>query len=167
MYFIRVIYRAINMTGLLLLALVIGQDSVAQVRWLAGCWTARSPRSVVEEQWMAPRAGTMLGAGRTVRINGTIEVLGEFEFTRIFERNGVLVFAANPSGQAPAEFPRGVLTDSSVVFSNPSHDFPQNVRYVRLRSDSLYAAVDGVINGAQRKFEFRYARSACEPSAAR
>ena len=103
----------------------------------------------------------MLGAGRTTRHLASGDFVAEFEFNRIHVREGKLVFAANPSGQQPATFTASVLTDTSVVFSNPSHDFPQNVRYTRGQSDSLYAQVDGTIRGKQRKFEFRYGRQQC------
>jgi len=47
------------------------QLSVDRVAWLQGCWRSTRGEATVEEQWMAPRGGTMLGMGRTVR-GGTL-----------------------------------------------------------------------------------------------
>jgi uncharacterized protein DUF6265 len=47
------------------------QLTVDRVAWLQGCWRSTRGEATVEEQWMAPRGGTMLGMGRTVR-GGTL-----------------------------------------------------------------------------------------------
>jgi hypothetical protein len=130
---------------------------LARIAWLAGCWERRAGARLVEEQWMAPRGGMMLGMGRTVRG----DTLVEYEQLRIYERGGSLVYAANPSGQEPAEFVSTTLTDSMVVFENPSHDFPQRVVYRRAGSDSLAASVEGTTRGKQRTVSFPYARTPC------
>jgi hypothetical protein len=80
---------------------------------------------------------------------------------RIYERGGKLVFAAQPSGQQLAEFTELELTDSTVVFANPTHDVPQFVRYHRLGANGLQARVDGKMNGKDEGFDSRYRRVAC------
>jgi hypothetical protein len=99
----------------------------------------------------------MLGWGRTVGA----ATLVDFEQTRIFERGGRLVYGANPSGQAPAEFESIELSDSSVTFENPAHDFPQRVMYRRRGADSLIGRVEGSRGGKVRGVDFPYARVAC------
>lgn len=125
--------------------------------WLAGCWEARSGGRVVEEQWMRPRGGSLLGMSRTVAADSTIA----HELMRIVERSGGLVFQAHPSGQAPAEFPAVQIGEGRVVFADPAHDFPQRIIYRRTGADSLVARVEGERNGAVRGSDFRYARVAC------
>jgi hypothetical protein len=124
---------------------------------MAGCWELTSGTRVVEEQWTRPRGGMMLGVGRTVRGDTLIE----YEQVRLFERGGHLVYAAAPSGQAPAEFVSTVLSDSAVTFENPDHDFPQRVIYRRGRADSLLARVEGVSHGKLHGVDFPYAHVAC------
>ena len=77
------------------------QDSgVERLQWLAGCWESRADSTIIEEQWLAPAAGILLGVSRTRRG----ETLVGYEFMRIYGRGDSLVFAASPSGQEPAEF---------------------------------------------------------------
>jgi hypothetical protein len=130
---------------------------IEQVGWLAGCWGRTSGTQVVEEQWMRPRGGLMLGAGRTVEGDSLIE----FEQVRVLEREGRLIYAAAPSGQTPAEFPSLVVTDSSVTFENLAHDFPQRILYRRAGRDSLVARVEGTRGGKSRGVDFAYGRTAC------
>ncbi len=42
-------------------------DRLARLAWLAGCWEVAGATTVVEEQWMRPRGGSMLGMSRTTR----------------------------------------------------------------------------------------------------
>lgn len=153
-------------SSLLALGLGLGSRGVAaaqsasrvdQVGWLAGCWERANGRRVVEEQWMRPRGGLMLGAGRTVDGDSLVE----FEQVRVLERGGHLVYAAAPSGQPPAEFESIAVTDSSVTFENAAHDFPQRVLYRRVGRDSLVARVEGTRGGRARGVDFAYRRAAC------
>src|SRR5262245_44057099 len=77
------------------------QSVLDRVAWLQGCWqtAAAAPSEVegpvVEEQWMAPRGGTMIGMGRTVRGGKTTE----YELVVVREQDGRLAYEAHPSGQ--------------------------------------------------------------------
>jgi hypothetical protein len=130
---------------------------VHQLRWLSGCWEQRSARSTIQEFWTTPDGGNLFGIGRTIAGDST----ASFEIMRIFERGGKLVFAAQPSGQQLAEFTEQELTDSTVVFANPTHDFPQFVRYRRRGADELHARVDGKMGGKAQGFDSRYRKVAC------
>jgi hypothetical protein len=130
---------------------------VEQVGWLAGCWERPSGTRIVEEQWMRPRAGLMLGMGRTVDGDSLVE----YEQVLLLERDGRLVYAAAPSGQRPAEFASSAVSDSMVTFENPAHDFPQRIIYRRAGADSLVARVEGVRSGRMRGVDFAYRRAAC------
>ena len=52
-------------------------DGVQRLAWLQGCWeTAAAADRTVEEQWTAPRGGSMLGTSRTVRGGATAWIEG-------------------------------------------------------------------------------------------
>jgi hypothetical protein len=131
--------------------------TVAQVGWIAGCWELTAGVRRIEEQWMAPRAGLMLGMSRTV----VGDSLREYEQVALFEREGRLVYGATPARQSPAEFESIAVSDSAVIFENPAHDFPQRVIYRRHGVDSLMARVEGLRGGRLRGSDFPYHRVAC------
>ncbi len=126
---------------------------------LAGCWSRTSARRIVEEQWMAPAAGLMLGSGRTRNVADG--ALVEFEQVRIEVRGDTLVYVANPSRQSEATFMAIAVTDSMVVFENLVHDYPQRVGYRLVHADSVAAFIDGTADGKPRKVEFPYRRVGC------
>jgi hypothetical protein len=136
---------------------------VNQLGWLIGCWASRAGTRLIEEQWMAPRGGTMLGMSRTVRNDTLIE----FEHLRVFQRGARVVYAAMPSGQAMAEFEAVATTDSVVVFENPAHDFPQRIIYRRRGADSLLARIEGSRAGVTRGVDFSYGKRGCGQEEAR
>lgn len=139
-------------------------DALSRLGWLAGCWRRETPRRVVEEQWMAPAGGLMLGAGRTT--DAATGALADYEQLRIVARGDTLAFTALPWRQAEATFVAVRITDSLVVFENPAHDFPQRIGYRLVHADSMVAWIEGESNGRARRVEFPSRRVPC-PGGAR
>lgn len=131
-------------------------SGVERIAWLQGCWSLTAGGRTVEEQWMAPRGGVMLGVGRTVKDGRLVE----HEFVIIRERGDALVYEAHPSGQSPAEFVAQRVDAGFVVFENAQHDFPQRVGY-RPRGSGIDAWVEGTVGGRTRRVDFPYDRAAC------
>ena len=147
---------AVSFAVVLLGVLAESQLTIDRVAWMHGCWQMTTPQSIVEEQWMAPRGGTMIGIGRTVRGERTTD----YEFVVLKEQNGQLAYEAHPAGQAPAVFVAGETAADSVVFENAAHDFPQRVGY-RRSGNGLIGWIEGMQNGKSRRIDFTYTRVAC------
>lgn len=131
-------------------------QGIARVAWLQGCWEASSTEQTIEEQWMVPRGGSMIGVSRTVR-GGT---LAAYELIVLEEQGDRLAYRAHPSGQPSATFLSTHISHAEVVFENPQHDFPQQIGY-QLKGDSLLAWIAGTGKGKPRRVEFPYRRVAC------
>lgn len=136
---------------------VAQQPTVDHARWLQGCWQSVRGEATIEEQWMGPLGGTMLGMGRTVRAGKT----AEYELVVIREQDGRLAYEAHPSGQPTATFLSTTVSETSVVFENAEHDFPQRVGYRREGPDSLQAWIEGTVSGKSRRVDFSYQRTRC------
>ena len=153
--------------GLAFLLIVLGLTVQAQspkptlndLGWLAGCWEANLRGREVNEQWMKPSGGIMLGMARTVAQGKA----AEFEFTQIREdKDGSIYYVAKPSGQSEASFKLVKLKNKEAVFENPQHDFPQRIIY-RLEADgSLFARVEATAEGKLRGIDYPYKRAKCE-----
>jgi len=126
-------------------------EPAPDLSWLSGYWLSCDGGREVAETWSVPRNGHLLGSTVTVR--------GErvsYELSRIGPGDdGTLRFFAQPSGQAPAEFPLVESGAGSAAFENPSHDFPQRILY-RREGDRLRARIEGTIDGASRSVEWIY-----------
>lgn len=137
-----------------------GPSGIQRVAWLQGCWEMASEGRTVEEQWMAPRGKSMVGVSRTVR-DGT---LVEYELVVVREQGDRLAYEAHPRGQPAAVFLSRDVSDSSVLFENPQHDFPQRIGYQRDGPNALRAWIEGIRNDRVRRIDFSYRRAACAGS---
>ena len=135
------------------------KPSINDLSWLAGCWEANVRGREVNEQWMKPGGGIMLGMARTVSQGKA----AEFEFTQIREdKDGAIYYVAKPSGQDEASFKLVKLQNKEAVFENPQHDFPQRIIYSRLSNGSLFARVEATVRGQRRAIDYSYKRGKCE-----
>lgn len=132
--------------------------TIADLHWLAGCWAGGDGGRHVEEFWMAPAGGTMLGMSRTVADGRT----RAWEFMRIEEADGKLVFIARPSSQEGASFPSIEVGADHVVFENPGHDFPQRVIYRRTDAGGLLGRIEGQSDGKPLSVDFPMDPAACQ-----
>jgi hypothetical protein len=132
--------------------------TTSDLKFLTGCWRLEIKGRTVEEHWLAPAGGSLMGVSRTV-VNGKTT---EFEFLQIRDLPEGLTYIAKPSNQPEAKFVATSKTADEVVFENPKHDFPQRIRY-RLSGDSLHARIEGTLNGKERGIDFPYKRAACTP----
>lgn len=123
--------------------------------WLAGCWAAEREGVLVEEWWMTPAGGVLLGISRTTRGS---ELLG-YEHLMIFEKDGALVYRASPSGQPVTDFVATGATADEIVFENPEHDFPRRIIYRNPGPDRVTAHIDD--GRGEQQMELPYRRAAC------
>lgn len=129
-----------------------------QLAWLAGAWVQDDGRARVEEHWIEPAGGLMLGCGRTIR-DGKATA---FEFLRIEQRqDGEVFYVAHPGARSPdTEFRLTSVRDGAWTFENPAHDFPRLIRYTREKGGGLSAHLEGLERGQAAHLDVHYARPA-------
>src|SRR5215203_5913816 len=124
--------------------------SISQIAWLTGAWASGGGAVALEERWTAAAGGAMLAVSRTVKGDRMVA----FEFLRIVERDGTLIYIAQPDGRPPTEFRLSAITAASATFENKAHDFPKVIAYARKPDGTLEARVsDG--NQKGDTFTFR------------
>lgn len=132
--------------------------TTSDLAFLTGCWKFEAKGRIVEEHWTAPAGGSLLGLSRTVVDGKTTE----YEFLQIRDLAAGVTYIAKPSNQAEAKFVATAKTADEIVFENPTHDFPQRIRY-RVAGNALHARVEGMMNGKARAFDIPYTRTNCVP----
>jgi hypothetical protein len=130
--------------------------SFADAAFLSGAWVAQDGRSEVEEFWSPAKAGTMLGASRTIAGGRTVF----FEHLRIVEKKEGVFYEAQPGGRPATPFRLVRSGPGRLEFENPEHDFPSKIAY-ELGSDGvLTAEISGLRNGKRSAQRWRYRRPA-------
>ncbi|MCG3132301.1 MAG: hypothetical protein FLDDKLPJ_03134 [Phycisphaerae bacterium] len=128
--------------------------AIGDLTWLAGAWVGtRGTGGAIsfEERWSPPKGGAMLAVSRTV----SREKMSAFEFLRIVERDGGLVYIAQPNGASPTEFVLTELGKTRAVFDNPRHDYPKRIVYELSAEGGLSATIGFTKGGTPRRFEFK------------
>lgn len=112
---------------------------------LLGLWETTTPDGVFYESW-ENFENILKGKGYFL-INADTMV---FEKIEIGYRNDTLFYNAivtDQNGDAAIFFYLTENLENSFTFSNPSHDFPQVIKYEIITPDSVNAIISGNING--------------------
>ena len=128
--------------------------TIGDLEWLSGSWVGTrgaDGSTTIEERWGPSRGGSMLATSRTV----TRGKMSAFEYLRIVEREGGLVYIAQPGGAAPTEFVLSEMGDRRAVFDNPRHDYPKRIVYELADDGVLRATIGFMKGGSPRQFEFK------------
>jgi len=127
--------------------------TIGDIGWLSGAWVGtRSSGSSIEERWSPPLGGAMLAVARTVNTSGKMVA---FEYLRIVEREGGLVYVAQPAGKTATEFVLTEFTATRAVFDNPRHDYPKRIVYELSAEGGLSATTGYMKGGTPRRLEFK------------
>jgi len=113
-----------------------------QLAWMAGSWGGPAGGAEVEEVWLVPKGGLMLGLGRTVKDAKAVD----FEFMRIEQQGETLVYLASPGGKSATPFPLAAIDGTSAAFES-TLEFPRRVSYRKNPDGTLTARIEGVRNG--------------------
>ncbi len=127
---------------------------IGDIAWLSGVWSGtRGTGGAIsfEERWSPPKGGAMLATSRTVNR----DKMSAFEFLRIVEREGGLVYVAQPNGAPPTEFVCTELSAKRAVFDNPRHDYPKRIIYELADGGALTATIGFMKGGTPRRFEYK------------
>jgi hypothetical protein len=128
--------------------------TIGDIQWLASAWVGTrgsAGTTTIEERWSPPRGGAMLAVSRTVARQRMVA----FEFLRIVERDGGLVYVAQPGGRPATEFVLTEVAKNRAVFENPRHDSPQRIVYELSDDGKLTASIGYAKGGKPQRFEFR------------
>ena len=124
--------------------------------WMTGCWEMRDGERWAEECWTIPRAGMMIGSGRS----GTGDELGGWESMRIaLAEPGdggtvmPMAFLAAPGGTGWTAFAWNPTDGEGVTFVNAANDYPQRIRYWR-EGERLLAEISLLDGSNAIRFSF-------------
>lgn len=125
--------------------------------WMAGCWEQRQDDRWTEECWTTPRAGLMLGSGRS----GVGERLLNWEAMQIVMNQSSgdgqvvsMAFWAAPSGANRTMFAWSPDEAAGFTFVNATNDYPQRIRYWR-EGDLLNAEISMADGSRSMRWTYR------------
>ena len=131
---------------------------IADFAFMAGCWQGGDAQSAVEEVWMRPGGGTMMGTSRVLA--GGKAVFSEY--VEVAEKPaGLVMTVALGIGKPGVSFTRIAAGPNELVFENPTHDFPQRIRYRKDSETTVTARIEGVEKGQAKGEDYPFKKVAC------
>ncbi|MES2589627.1 MAG: DUF6265 family protein [Bacteroidota bacterium] len=131
----------------------ISKTELDKVCWMIGTWENKENGVTTTENWRNVDKKTLIGVSFSILKNDTIS----FESISIQEIDSKLYYIPLVKGQndnKPVKFELQSSTEKQVVFVNLKHDFPQKITYNKITKDSLYAEIQGKIQGKERTIGF-------------
>ena len=123
-----------------------------QLNWVLGTWKMTTEEGQFIETWTKKNDTLLQGSGFFVAGNDT-----PFrEELSIIDRNDTLYYTAiTPKNeQVPVFFKERSFQDGDILFENPEHDFPQQIRYKKRNDTNIIATISGRHEGEGHSEEF-------------
>ena len=129
-------------------------SSLASMQWLLGEWHAESGATTWHESWGALDAKTWQGRG--IESSKSDPARQSVEDLRLVEMGGRVFYVAKVAhNELPVAFRLVECGEGRLVFSNPAHDFPKRLEYLRQPEDRLRVHVS---DGAEQGFTLDFTR---------
>lgn len=110
----------------MILAALLLSTAAPDLSWMSGNWKLCAGKTVVEERWIGPADGLMVGASLTRSPKGV-----QFEHLRVARTPEGWAYLASPGGRPATAFVVKSASANEVVFENLKHDFPKRITYRR------------------------------------
>lgn len=122
-----------------------------------GVWKMKTAKGFICESWKKNTNNEL--AGSSFKITGKDTTITER--VQLIKKGNSIFYIPNVNGQNdghPIPFKLTWTNNSTFIFSNPEHDYPQVVAYQFIGKDSLNAWIDGNYNGKPKRVDFHYKR---------
>ena len=139
--------------SLLVLSGAVRAAPLPDLSWLGGDWRRCKDGEIVEERWLGPRGGLMIGANLTSSKSGR----ATWELLRLAPVDDGWTYWASPMGKSPTPFKLVESGAQRAVFANPEHGFPSRIAYWR-EGEELLARIEGTLRDKPAAEEWRFAR---------
>lgn len=148
--------------ALFLLLLACGSNAIQNkslndLKWLIGHWENISEEGEFYENWEEINDSSFYGESIFL-VNGDTAF---FETMTLEKRLNVITLipiTMNQNDGNPIPFNLISSGNGKFIFENKEHDFPQRIVYTNPQPDSLYAYIEGEVNGEYRKSDFKFSR---------
>ena len=138
---------------------VPAKGAVEKLGWMVGCWRANSVRdgSTINEVWLAPRVGTMMGLGQTYLESRTLG----WEAMRIYDAGDSMKLWLRPGARPEMTMDLVEVTPMAAGFSITEAGTTTKLRYERTNDTTLLATFRLIKGEDRRGADFSFNRVEC------
>ena len=111
-----------------------------QAKFLLGAWKGPVGKGISIESWYKQDDSTFAGSGLFIKAGKTMSE-ETIELTQKGDDVYYIPTVKGQNGDKPVTFKMTAVTDNTLIFENPQHDFPQIIKYTLYGTDSLVAEI--------------------------
>ena len=130
----------------------MNEFNFSELNWLIGQWEGIQGNGIYHEEWSEPDKDKLTGKAYFISKG---EISNPEKLTLISREDGIFYIADVIHNTAPVEFKLIDISENVLVFSNPLHDFPQKITYIKNGENDLTAIIEAEKNGKEKKIEFQ------------
>ena len=120
-------------------------------RWLVGKWEGLQGSGIYHEEWEFNDESVLTGKAYLIKKG---EILNTEKLKIHLSGSDVLYTADVSHNPSPVSFRLTSYENNIFIFENPDHDFPQKITYEMKNDGSLFAVVEAINNGKNRRIEY-------------
>lgn len=151
-----VILTAVNLTLTSSVCQGQTQNVIPRLDWLVGKWQLIHNSNSYEE-WIRTSSSELQGKSYAIKDSDTI-VNETIKISQLQTDYWYIPSVTDQNDGQPVYFKLVVHTDTSLLFNNPNHDFPQIIQYNYHAPDTLKASISGKENGLTKTINFIFLR---------
>jgi hypothetical protein len=124
----------------------VEKDKIKTADWLIGNWEKTSPEGVISENWEKVNDSTFSATSYFIKGKDTLH----FEKIVLAQKGETLTYNALVKGQnddKSVAFPSTLDTENQLVFENPTHDYPQKIKYTKGQKNIVVIEISGIQQG--------------------
>ena len=136
-----------------------GKNTVDALPWMTGCWQSKSTRdgSTVNETWLSPRGGSMLGMGQTYLGSKTLG----WEAMRVYDEAGAVKLWLRPGARNELTLTLEAAGDNFATFAVKEGETTTKLRYERKSPTDLVATFRLEQGENRRGADFTFTKAEC------
>ena len=142
--------KKISLLASLLLVISCKKDNLADklnpAQWIVGNWEQKTDKGILTESWQRLNDSVFVGSCYFINESDTLHR----ETMLLEQRADSITYSANVTGQnndKAVPFTFTTANTNSLVFENPTHDYPQKIVYQKNKSNDLVVTVSGMLRG--------------------
>jgi Domain of unknown function (DUF6265) len=130
------------------------KSELNELKWILGNWQSSNAEGTLHEEWVNQGDSVYLGHAYAISLEGDTTFS---ENASIFKKDGSIIYSVRVNNDETTDF---TLVDiqEQVVFENINHDYPQRIIYFHNHNDSLYARIEGTVDGESQFEDFKYVK---------
>ena len=124
-------------------------EKLNPTQWILGSWEQKTDKGIMTETWERKNDSLFVGSCYFINESDTLHT----ETIVLEQRADSITYSAKVIGQnneKAISFTLTTANTNSLVFENPTHDYPQKIVYKKNKTNGLLVTVSGMLQGKKR-----------------